>query len=153
VRRGAVAGAAAAGLWAACEPLARRVFRTGFSDLRLLGAPLAAGRRWRGVGLTVHVINGAVFGAVFERLGASGPRRGMAAALAEHLLTWPMMAVADRLHPDRRDGTWPPLLGDRRVFAQETALHLVFGAALGQLLSSPGRPDRGAAPQGLRSAS
>jgi hypothetical protein len=82
----------------------------------------------------VHLVNGALFGALFERLGGRGLPRGLAAAGVEHLLTWPAMAVADRIHPDRRDGTWPRLLTDRRVFAQETALHAVFGAVLGLLL-------------------
>jgi hypothetical protein len=43
------------------------------------------------------------------------------------------MAVVDRLHPDRRDGTWPPLLTNRRIAAQEVAGHAVFGAVLGAL--------------------
>jgi hypothetical protein len=44
------------------------------------------------------------------------------------------MAVVDRVHPDRRDGTWPPLLRNGRVFAYEAAVHAVFGAVLGTLL-------------------
>jgi hypothetical protein len=89
----------------------------------------------------VHLINGALFGALFARLGGRGARWGLAAAGVEHLLAWPAMAVADRLHPDRRDGTWPRLLTDRRVFAQETALHALFGSVLGLLL--PRRPGAG----------
>jgi hypothetical protein len=44
------------------------------------------------------------------------------------------MAVVDRVHPDRRDGTWPPLLLNGRVFAYEAAMHALFGAVLGVLL-------------------
>jgi hypothetical protein len=139
LRRGALAGAVAAAVWAACEPLAGRAFGTRYSDLRLLGAAVCPGPRWRAAGLALHLANGALFGAAFARLGWRGWRRGVAAAEVEGLLAWPAMALADRRHPDRRDGTWPRLLTDRRVFAQEAALHAVFGAVLGLLLGPPRR--------------
>jgi hypothetical protein len=40
----------------------------------------------------------------------------------------------DRVHPDRRSGHWPRLLTDRRVLAQETLMHALFGLVLGLLL-------------------
>jgi hypothetical protein len=49
------------------------------------------------------------------------------------------MAVVDRHHPDRRSGAWPPLLWNRRVFAQEAALHALFGAILGSLVTRAAR--------------
>jgi hypothetical protein len=48
--------------------------------------------------------------------------------------TWPGMALLDRIHPDRRSGRWPRLLTDRRVFAQEAAMHAVFGLLLGLMV-------------------
>jgi hypothetical protein len=44
------------------------------------------------------------------------------------------MLLVDRYHPDRRSGAWPPLLRNRRVFAQEAAVHALFGALLGAAL-------------------
>jgi len=44
------------------------------------------------------------------------------------------MVAVDRWHPDRRSGAWPPLLRNGRVFAQEAAVHALFGAVLGLLL-------------------
>jgi hypothetical protein len=123
--RGALAGVVAAALWAAANPLARRIFRTPYSDVGLLGGgPL---------GLALHTANGAGFGYLFIRLGGRGVQQGVAAALVENTLLWPGMLVVDRVHPRRRDGTWPPLAGNPRVFAQATAGHALFGALLGAL--------------------
>jgi hypothetical protein len=137
VIRGALAGAAAAGAWAVAEPAAARLFRTppGYSDLRLLGALLTrGGARWREVGLAAHVLNGAVFGAVFAAAGGRGWKQGVVAAKLENLALWPGMAAIDRLHPDRRSGTWPPLLTSPRIFAYEATVHALFGAVLGTLV-------------------
>jgi hypothetical protein len=134
MRRGALAGIAAAATWAALEPPLGRLLGTPYSDVRLLGAPLTTGRLWPVVGTAVHLGNGALFGAVFERLGGRGVREAVLAAELENLVLWPGIAAADRLHPDRRSGAWPPLLGNRRVIAYEVATHAVFGAVLGFLL-------------------
>ena len=131
--RGAAAGAVAAATWAAGEPALRRLVRTPYSDVRLLGRAVTRGRAWPVAGLALHLANGALFGAVFGRLGFRGPKAGVAAAELENLALWPAFVVVDRLHPDRRDGTWPPLIRNPRVAAYETAVHAVFGAALGCL--------------------
>jgi hypothetical protein len=134
--RGAFAGLAAAAAWAGAEPLASRLVRPprGYSDVRLLGAVVTQGRAWRPIGFAVHLGNGALFGAVFERLGARGVGQGVLAAQVENIALWPGMALVDRLHPDRKSGAWPPLLRNGRVFAYEAAVHAVFGAVLGLLL-------------------
>ena len=131
--RAALAGMTAAASWAAAEPLARRLFGTPYSDVRLLGAPISR-RHWRAAGMVVHLANGAAAGISFHRLGLRGWKQGVAAAVVENALVWPGMAVVDRAHPDRRSGAWPPLLRNGRVFAQETAVHALFGALLGALL-------------------
>jgi len=123
----------AAAAWAAAEPGARRLFGTPYSDVRLLGRPLSRGR-WRAAGLAVHLANGAGAGIAFERLGLRGWKTGVAVFQLENLAAWPLMAVVDRAHPDRTSGVWPPLLRNRRVFAQEAAVHALFGAVLGALL-------------------
>jgi hypothetical protein len=122
---------AAAAVWAAAEPALGRLFRLPYSDVRLLAGLTGRGR---GSGLVLHLANGAIFGAVFERLGRRGVLRGVAAAEAENLALWPAMAIVDRLHPERRAGDWPPLLLNGRVFAYEAAAHALFGAVLGLLL-------------------
>jgi len=132
-RRGAVAGAAAAAAWSALEPLAARVAKTGYTDVRLLGR-MVSERHWRAAGLAVHTLNGAAFGAIFAVAGGRGPRAGLAWAAAETVATWPGMALLDRVHPDRRSGRWPRLLTDRRVFAQEAAMHAVFGLLVGAMV-------------------
>lgn len=135
--RGALAGAAAASAWAAVEPVAARVAATGYTDVRLLGRMLSE-RHWAVAGTAVHLANGAAFGALFALAGARGPRAGLAWAGAETLATWPGMAVLDRIHPDCRSGRRPRLLTDRRVFAQEVAMHSLFGALLGLMLPEEG---------------
>ena len=137
--RAAAAGALAAAVWAASEPLVRRIFRTSYTDVRLLGAPLSR-RRWRAAGTALHLANGAAAGVLFHRLGLRGWKAGVAAAELENALLWPGMALVDRLHPDRRSGAWPPLLRNPRVFAQEAFVHALFGAVLGALADGPKRP-------------
>ena len=132
--RGAVAGAIAAAVWAVAEPSLGRAFGTPFSDVRLLGGMATRGRLWPLAGVALHVGNGAAFGWAFERLGGRDIKRGVAVAEIENLVLWPAMAIVDRIHPDRRDGTWPRLLFDPRTFSYEAMTHAIFGAALGALL-------------------
>jgi hypothetical protein len=131
--RGAAAGVVAAAAWAAGEPVFKRIFGTSFSDVRLVGRVATRGRAWPAAGLAIHLANGAVFGAVFEKAGLTGVRAGVVTAQIENLVLWPAMAIVDRIHPDRRDGTWPRLLTSRRIAAQEVAAHALFGVVLGAL--------------------
>ena len=133
---GAMAGAMAAAVWVAAEPIGQRVFRTPYSDVRLLGALLNARAPWRRVGIVVHLANGALFGATFGRIGGGGWRQGLMAAELENLALWPTMALADRIHPDRRSGSWPRLVSNPRVFAYEMTMHALFGVVLGLLHSA-----------------
>lgn len=135
--RATLAGVAAAGVWAAGEPLAGRALRTDYTDARMLGAMVTRGDHWRKVGWGIHLANGGLFGLAFGYLGLHGWRQGLLAAEVEGLMVWPVMAVADEVHPDRKDGTWPPLVNDPRVFAQEALMHGVFGATLGLLAGQP----------------
>ena len=99
------------------------MFGTTHSDVRLLGRVVTRGPLWRVAGLAVHCTNGAIFGLVFERTGLRGPKAGVVVAEIENVALWPAVALVDR-----------SLLRDRRVFAQEAAMHALFGAVLGTLV-------------------
>jgi hypothetical protein len=72
--RGALAGAAAAAVWAAQQPLDKRVFGVDYDDAELLGR-LARVRApaTHPVGLALHVANGAAFGALYANVAPSLP--------------------------------------------------------------------------------
>ena len=133
--RGALAGAAAAAVWAAQQPLDRRLFGVPYDDTELLGKLVTRGPAWPVVGAAMHLLNGAVFGAIYANVAPSTPlpawARGPAAGMAEHLASWPGTRVMDRVHPARDE--MPALWGDPRAFAQATWRHLLFGAVLGEL--------------------
>ena len=142
--RGMAAGIVAAGVWAAAEPaLGRALGIPWYSDRRLVGGLARVGPK---AAIAIHLLNGALFGATFERFGLRGPVTGVVMAQAESLSLWPAMTVVDRVHEDRRSGDWPPLARDGRVFAYEVTAHALFGAVLGGLLSSTPR----SAPSPLR---
>ena len=132
--RGAAAGAIAAAAWAAGEPVLGRLVSTPYSDVRLLGRLVTRNRAWPMAGAALHLANGAAFGTAFELAGLRGVKAGITAAQAENLAFWPAFAVLDRVHPDRRDGSWPPLLGNRRIALYEVIVHALFGSILGALV-------------------
>jgi hypothetical protein len=133
--RGAIAGAGAAAVWAAQQPLDKRVFGVDHDDAELLGRLVARGQAVIPVGLLIHVSNGALFGAAYAIIAPSVPGppwlRGPLAGLGEHLATWPGTALVARLHPARAE--LPALWGSGRAFAQSTWRHLLFGTVLGEL--------------------
>ena len=133
--RGALAGAVAAAVWAAQQPLDRLLFGVPYDDTELLGRWFVPGPGWRPVGVALHVANGAAFGAVYANVARSLPvpaaARGPLAGLAEHVGTWPATAFLDRVHPAA--GDLPQLWGSGRAFAQATWRHLLFGTVLGEL--------------------
>ena len=133
----AAAGAIAAAAWIAAEPAVRRLAGGTHRELRLISGLVAPDRGGNGLGLAVHVANGAAFGWAFSRLGGYGIGRAVLAAQAENAILWPSMAVADRLHPDVRSGAWPKLLTDRGTLVQEIGGHVVFGVVLGALAPRP----------------
>jgi hypothetical protein len=112
--RAAVAGAIAATVWGLQEPLDRRVFRCDYSDVRLVG------------GLTVHALNGALFGLAFDavrrRVAIDQRRLAILLAVTEHAALWPLVGLFDR-----------ELVRSPRAFAQGTYRHVLFGVVLGRL--------------------
>lgn len=133
--RGALAGAVAAGTWAAQQPLDKRIFRCDYDDVELLGKLITRSGWWPLAGLAFHVANGAAFGMAYTaaqpRVPGSGWRGGLAVALAENFASWPLVALTDRLHPARDE--LPRLSGNRRALVQATWRHALFGALLGAL--------------------
>jgi hypothetical protein len=125
----------AASVWALQQPLDRRVFGVPYDDTEILGKLVTRGRAWPVAGTALHLLNGAAFGAVYARVAPELPLpawlRGPALAVAEHLATWPLTAVSDRVHPARRE--LPPLSSNPRAFAQSLWRHALFGAILGEL--------------------
>jgi hypothetical protein len=132
---GALAGAIAAAVWAAQQPLDKRVFRSDYDDVELLGKLVTRDSRWQPAGLALHVANGAAFGAVYALLRPVIPAppllAGAAAGLAEHAVLWPLGRLVDGHHPARSELT--RMSGNRRAFAQATWRHLLFGFTLGAL--------------------
>jgi len=133
--RGALAGAAAAGVWSAQSQLDRRVFGVDYLDEALLGKAITRGPAWPVAGVALHLANGALFGAVYANVAPRVPlpswARGPVAGLAEHLATWPLTALIGPAHPARDE--FPALWGSSAAFAQATWRHVLFGAVLGEL--------------------
>jgi hypothetical protein len=132
---GALAGAGAATLWAAQQPLDKRVFRCAYDDVELLGKMATRGPAWPAAGLALHAGNGAVFGALYAlarpRLPGPPPAQALTAAMAENFGFWPLGRLIDRFHPARAE--LEPLTGNPRALAQATWRHGLFGLALGVL--------------------
>jgi hypothetical protein len=64
-------------------------------------------------------------------------RNALGFALVEHLATYPLTVLTDRVHPARGDVDLPPMSRSGRAFAQATFRHALFGVVLGALA-----PDR-----------
>lgn len=132
---GAIAGAAAAAVWAAQQPLDKRVFGSDYDDLQLLGRLVTRGPAATVTGLAIHITNGALFGAVYALVRPVVPApplvTGVAAAMAENFAFWPLGRVIDRVHPARAE--LEPLAGNGRALAQASWRHLLFGVTLAEL--------------------
>ena len=132
---GALAGSLAAAVWAAQQPLDKRVFDSRYDDVELLGKFVTRGPAWPAAGLAAHVTYGAAFGAAYAlaRPFIPGPPQvaAVVAAMAEHGATWPLVPLVDRHHPARSD--LEELRGNGRALAQATWRHLLFGLILGEL--------------------
>src|SRR3954462_15830455 len=106
--RGALAGAAAAAVWLAQQPLDKRIFGWPHDDAELLAQLTGTSHA---VGTVLHVSNGALFGGVYAHVAPAAPlapqRRGPLAGLPEHVATWPLTALAA-----------PAMTASPRAFAQ-----------------------------------
>jgi hypothetical protein len=130
------AGAVAALVWGALEPLDRRIFRHDYSDVAVLGKAFTQGPGWRPLGFAIHALNGAIFGLIYYEIArrvSRDPRRlALDLALLEHLTLFPTGQLVDRHHPARGEP------GVERLFSlpalgQATIRHALFGKLLGAL--------------------
>jgi hypothetical protein len=132
---GALAGSIAAAVWAAQQPLDKRLFDSRYDDVELLGKFVTRGPAWPAAGAVIHLANGAAFGAAYAlaRPFIPGPPQAAAvvASMVENFGFWPLGPLVDRHHPARSD--LEPLGGNRRALAQATWRHLLFGLVLGEL--------------------
>jgi hypothetical protein len=130
------AGAVAALAWGALEPLDRRLFRHDYSDVAVLGKAFTQGPGWRPLGLAIHALNGAIFGAAYyevaRRVRRDRRRLAVELALLEHLALFPTGRLVDRYHPARGA---PGVVGlfSLPAFGQATVRHALFGKLLGAL--------------------
>ena len=131
-----VAGAASGIVWRAVEPALRRLFRNPYSDPELATAFVTRGRWQPPLDYAVQAAGGAAFAAVFTRLGGRTGRQLLAAVVAENALLLAASPLIDRIHPDVRDGTWPPLAWNPRATGVSVSGHLLF-----VLLLAPFLPD------------
>ena len=122
-------------MWAAQQPADKRVFGVDYDDVELLGKVVVKGDNWQAPGIAMHLANGAAFGAAYALLRpfipGPGAAKGVALATAEHLATWPALALVERHHP--RASELPKLRGRRNAFLQAFWRHALFGLVLGEL--------------------
>ena len=134
--RAIAAGVAGTLLWAALEPLDRRLFRHDYSDVAVLGKAFTRGPGWLPLGLAIHAVNGAIFGLVYyeiaEQLRRDRRRLALELALLEHLALFPTGALVDRRHPARGEAGVAKLFSVP-AFGQATFRHALFGMVLGRL--------------------
>ena len=144
--RAVAAGSVATLVWGALEPLDRRLFRHDYSDVAVLGKAFTRGSGWRPLGLALHALNGAIFGAVYYEVARRvrrNPRRlALELALLEHLTLFPTGKLVDRHHPARGEEGVVGLFS-LPAFGQATVRHAVFGAVLGAVadLDEPAEPE------------
>lgn len=139
-----MAGAIAATVWGALEPLDQRLFRWDYSDIAVLGKAFTRGPGWRPLGFALHALNGAVFGLAYDearrRVPVGRRRLAVGMALLEHLALFPLGYFVDRHHPARGEPGVARLF-TTRAFGQATLRHAVFGFVLGLgAQNGPARP-------------
>ena len=136
--RGALAGAVAAAVWAAQQPLDKRVFGVDYDDAELLGrlrharAGAAYADRPRAARRQRRAVRRRSTRTCARRCRCPPALRGplAGAGRAPRDLAGARALLA-RVHPAREQ--LPQLWGSGRAFAQATWRHLLFGTVLGEL--------------------
>ena len=134
--RAATAGSVAAAIWAGHQLLDKRLFGSRYDDVEMVGKLITRGP-WQVTGWALHLTAGAAFAMLYARYvrprSTAGPVvSGMATAMAETLLLWPLAPLYDRLHPAREE--LPVLSGNRRALVQAIWRHSLYGAVLGAIV-------------------
>ena len=132
---GIIAGLIAGAAFLIAMAIDLALFRNKANDLRLLSGMVPGGRRlWPLLGTGMHMVNGALLGAVYAHIEHKFPGpgwlKGTVFGLVENMFLWPVLVVLDRIHPEIKRGTLPKF--NRFVpFVQEVFRHVVYGAVLG----------------------
>src|SRR4051794_18825046 len=142
-----VAAGLLAGLAFVAEELVdERLLGNVYSDMKLLGyAVTTRSPHWQILALLIHEFNSLVFAFSYHRLlgprlPGRGWRRGLLAAMIESTGLWPLVYLANEVHPGIKRGAMPRIAGPRD-FVAATARHIAFGLVLGALC--PVREKRG----------
>ena len=137
--RALLAGVAGAVAYLVAQEADRRIANPKSDDLLLLGGMVTGNETvWRPLGLVMHLLAGAQFGLLFDRVAASylpGPYwlRGILFAQIENTSLWPLVILIDRHHPAVKRGKLSPL-NQPVYFVQGVWRHVVLGAVIGALL-------------------
>lgn len=123
-------GALAGVVWRAVEPALRRVFGHPYSDPELATAFITRGRWQIPLDYVVQATGGAAFAVVFRR-------HLWPAILLENAALLAASPLVDRIHPDVRDGTWPPLTGNARAAGVSVSGHVLYAAILSLIHTEP----------------
>lgn len=129
-----VAGAIAGVAWRAVEPALRRLFGHPYSDPELATAFVTRGRLQPLLDYAVQALGGGTFAEIFTRSGGRSTSAALAATMGENALLLAAAPVIDRIHPDVRDGSWPPLTGNPRAAGVSVSGHVLYALVLGRLL-------------------
>jgi hypothetical protein len=114
--------------WRAVEPALRRLFGHPYSDPQLVTAFVTRGRWQPPLDYLVQATGGGMFALATERV--VGTRHAVPAVLVENAAVLAAAPLIDRVHPDVRDGSWPPLTGNLRAGAVSVTGHLVYALLL-----------------------
>jgi hypothetical protein len=120
--------------WRAVEPGLRRVFGHPYSDPELATAFVTRGPLQLPLDYAVQAVGGGTFAALFTRFGGRSTRAALAAVLVENAALLAASPLVDRIHPDVRDGSWPPLTGNPRAAGVSVSGHVLYALLLGRLL-------------------
>jgi hypothetical protein len=106
--------------------------------MKLLGYAITRrSPQWWILALLMHEFNSLVFAVAYNRvmgprLPGRGWRRGLLAAMIESNALWPMVYLANYVHPGIKSGAMPRI-GGLKDFVAATARHVAFGLVLGAL--------------------
>jgi len=137
--RALLAGVAGAVAYLAAQEADRRVVNPRSNDLVLLGGMVTGNEAaWRPLGLAMHLLAGASFGLIFDRVAAPrlpGPYwlRGILFAQLENTTLWPLVLLLDRSHIAVKRGKLAPM-NQPVYFVQGVWRHIALGAVMGALL-------------------
>ena len=134
--RGALAGAAGAAVWAAQQPLDKRVFGVDYDDVELLGKIFTRGPAWLPDRARRPRRQRRAVRRALRQRRSEPPRPARRARPDRRAGRAPRDLAGDaaaRPPASRRAADFPALWGNPRAFAQATWRHALFGFVMGEL--------------------